>query len=115
MSQPIGRATSQTQAPILLCSWLDARACLRKRCSCGWLAGSLVTSNSGTKMLSSICSKFSMMPCSLYTAYRRGICARPMVGWGLRIGFWGTTQVRVGTVEQFKTNAHSAGRSKVSM
>ena len=47
---------------------------LRKRCSWGWELGSRVTSNRGWKMLSSNCSKFSMMPCSLYTLYSLGSC-----------------------------------------
>lgn len=31
------------------------------------------------------CSKFSMMPCSLYTLYRRGTCTS---AWGVRTGAW---------------------------
>jgi len=34
---------------------------------CGWLLGFSVTSNSGTKMLSSISWKLARRPCSLYT------------------------------------------------
>lgn len=52
---------------------------LRKRCSWGWELGSLVTSNRGWKMLSSSCSKFSMMPCSLYTLYSLGSCMPPSI------------------------------------
>ena len=49
---------------------------LRKRCSWGCELGSLVTSKRGWKMLSSSCSKFSMMPCSLYRLYSLGSCTQ---------------------------------------